>query len=125
MRHVYEKQVFVIEHRLKADIIVAELVQVLAHALLNSSHFEVLLLKCLRQLHLASKFVFFDDLANFLQVLIHLCLSNLPVLLLSIGQMSHNLSQLHFAQLVQFFGFEHAGLDLTDGLWEDLNVLIG
>ena len=57
-------------------------------------------------------------------MLIHLCLRDLPILLLSFGQMCHNLRQLHFAQLIQFFGFEHARLDLPHSLRKDLDLLV-
>lgn len=43
-------------------------------------------------------------------------LSHLAVVPLAIGQVAHNLRKLHFAQLVELFGLEHARLDLANGL---------
>lgn len=42
-----------VKHRLEADVIIAELIKVLADALLDHTDLQVLLLKGLRQLHLA------------------------------------------------------------------------
>ena len=114
-----------IEHRLQTDVVIAELIKVFADPLLDRRDLEILLLEGLRQLHLASHFVVFNHLANSLQVLGHFIFDHLSILLLALCQMGHNLSQLHFSKLIQFFGFEHSLLDLANSLWKDLNLLVG
>lgn len=80
-----------VEHRLQTDVVIAELIKVLAHPLLNRRHLEVLLLEGLRQLHLAGHFVVLNNFANSLKVLSHFIFNQLSILLLALGQMCHNL----------------------------------
>ena len=80
-----------VEHRLQTDVVIAELIQVLAHPLLNRGHLQVLLLESLRQLHLAGHFVVLNNLANPLKVLSHFIFNLLSILLLALCQMCHNL----------------------------------
>ena len=67
-------------------------------------------------MHLALHLVVLHNFAHELEVLAKFLLSHLAVVPLAIGQVAHNLRKLHFAQLVELFGLEHARLDLADGL---------
>ena len=52
-------------------------------------------------------------------------LSDLAIFSLALGQVAHNLRQLHFPELVQFFRLDHPRLDLADGLGVNLDLLVG
>ena len=53
-----------IKHGLEADIVIAQLVEVLAHALLYRSDLQILLFECLSKLHLALEFIIFNDFTH-------------------------------------------------------------
>ena len=89
-----------VKHRLEADVIIAELIKVLADALLDHTDLQVLLLKGLRQLHLARHFIVVHQFAHSRYMLVKLVLRNLPVFLLACRHMCHDLGELHLALLV-------------------------
>ena len=113
-----------VKHRLQTDVIIAELVQIFANSLLDCANVQILLLEGLVKLQLARHFVVVHHFPHTLEMLAKLMLSLHSIFALCLRQVAHNLRQLHFTKLVQLFCIKHSGLNLSDSLWEDLDLFI-